>query len=130
MIDFNNKGFFKLKQNNEYAERVAALLLDGEEVVDAYVNLMPDLGYWNDWAAFMAGIQNPVTWGSRTIPGFASFVNNYYHGSDYNGTIGIEGAIKAGTVDPYDYTDILAEAGRKYYDEAMEVFYGVYGKAE
>lgn len=27
MIDFNNKGFFKLKQNNEYAERVAALLL-------------------------------------------------------------------------------------------------------
>ncbi|SDR77147.1 PH domain-containing protein [Pseudomonas trivialis] len=36
MIDFNNKGFFKLKQNNEYAERVSALLLDGEEVVDAY----------------------------------------------------------------------------------------------
>jgi hypothetical protein len=35
MIDFNNKGFFKLKQNNEYAERVASLLLDGEEVVDA-----------------------------------------------------------------------------------------------
>ena len=30
MIDFNNKGFFKLKQNNEYAERVSALLLDGE----------------------------------------------------------------------------------------------------
>ena len=36
MIDFSNKGFFKLKQNNEYAERVADLLLDGEEVVDAY----------------------------------------------------------------------------------------------
>ena len=36
MIDFNNKGFFKLKQNNEYAERVSALLLDDEEVVDAY----------------------------------------------------------------------------------------------
>ncbi|MPQ85041.1 PH domain-containing protein [Pseudomonas sp. MAFF 730085] len=36
MIDFNNKGFFKLKQNNEYAERVTALLLDGEEVIDAY----------------------------------------------------------------------------------------------
>ena len=28
MIDFNNKGFFKLKQNDEYAERVTALLLD------------------------------------------------------------------------------------------------------
>jgi hypothetical protein len=25
MIDFNNKGFFKLKQNEEYAERVSAL---------------------------------------------------------------------------------------------------------
>lgn len=36
MIDFNNKGFFKLKQNNEYAERVASLLLDDEQVVDAY----------------------------------------------------------------------------------------------
>jgi hypothetical protein len=36
MIDFNNKGFFKLKQNNEYAERVSSLLLEGEEVIDAY----------------------------------------------------------------------------------------------
>lgn len=36
MIDFNNKGFFKLKQNDEYAERVSALLLDGEEVIDSY----------------------------------------------------------------------------------------------
>ncbi|MCK9799897.1 PH domain-containing protein, partial [Pseudomonas sp. MAFF 302030] len=24
MIDFNNKGFFKLKQNHEYAERVSS----------------------------------------------------------------------------------------------------------
>jgi hypothetical protein len=36
MIDFNNKGFFKLKQNDEYAERVTALLLEGEQVIDAY----------------------------------------------------------------------------------------------
>jgi multiple sugar transport system substrate-binding protein len=105
-------------------------MITDEEVVDAYVALMPDLGYWNDWAAFMDGIQNPVTWGSRSIPGFASFVNNYYHGSDYNGTVGIEAAIAAGTVDPYDYTDKLAEAGRQYYDEAMAVFYGVYGQPE
>ena len=105
-------------------------MVTDEEVVEAYVNLMPDLGYWNDWAAFMEGIQNPVTWGSRSIPGFASFVNNYYHGSDYNGTVGIEAAIAAGTVDPYDYTDKLAEAGRQYYDEAMAVFFGVYGQPE
>jgi hypothetical protein len=39
MIDFNNKGFFKLKQNNEYAERVTALLLDGEQVIDAYKSM-------------------------------------------------------------------------------------------
>jgi len=36
MIDFNNKGFFKLKQNDEYAERVSALLLEGEQVIDSY----------------------------------------------------------------------------------------------
>lgn len=36
MIDFNNKGFFKLKQNNEYAERVSSLLLDDEQVIDSY----------------------------------------------------------------------------------------------
>jgi len=39
MIDFNNKGFFKLKQNNEYAERVRSLLLDDEQVVDAYKSM-------------------------------------------------------------------------------------------
>ncbi len=105
-------------------------MITDEEVVNAYIAIMPDLGYWNDWAAFMGGIQNPVTWGSRSIPGFASFVNNYYHGSDYNGTVGIENAIREGTVDPYDYTDKLAEAGRQYYDEAMAVFYGVYGQPE
>ena len=39
MIDFNNKGFFKLKQNHEYAERVTSLLLDDEQVVDAYKSM-------------------------------------------------------------------------------------------
>lgn len=39
VIDFNNKGFFKLKQNNEYAERVATLLLNDEQVVDAYKSM-------------------------------------------------------------------------------------------
>ncbi|KPY47726.1 Uncharacterized protein ALO56_02011 [Pseudomonas viridiflava] len=39
MIDFNNKGFFKLKQNDEYAERVKDLLLDGETVIDAYKSM-------------------------------------------------------------------------------------------
>ena len=36
MIDFDNKGFFKLKQDGKYAGTAAELLMDGEEVVDAY----------------------------------------------------------------------------------------------
>ncbi|NAS95809.1 cytoplasmic protein [Pseudomonas syringae pv. actinidifoliorum] len=39
MIDFNNKGFFKLKQNDEYADRVKDLLLDGEQVIDSYKSM-------------------------------------------------------------------------------------------
>lgn len=39
MIDFNNKGFFKLKQNSEYAERVSSLLLEGEKVIDSYKSM-------------------------------------------------------------------------------------------
>lgn len=47
MIDFNNKGFFKLKQNNEYAERVTALLLEGETVVDAYKSMRDGVVFTN-----------------------------------------------------------------------------------
>ena len=36
MIDFQNASFFKLKENNEYAGRVADLLLPGEDVVGAF----------------------------------------------------------------------------------------------
>lgn len=36
MIDFKNKGFFKLKQNLEYSEKVSELLLDGESIIDSY----------------------------------------------------------------------------------------------
>lgn len=36
MIDFNNKGFFKLKRNDEYAYMIADLLIDGEKVISAY----------------------------------------------------------------------------------------------
>lgn len=39
MIDFENKGFFKLKQNRDYAEKVSALLLDDEQIVDAYKSM-------------------------------------------------------------------------------------------
>lgn len=39
MIDFNNKGFFKLKQNSEYAEKITALLVDNEEIIDSYKSM-------------------------------------------------------------------------------------------
>ena len=39
MIDFNNKGFFKLKQNSEYAEKVTALLLVAEKIIDSYKSM-------------------------------------------------------------------------------------------
>ncbi|KQQ60734.1 MULTISPECIES: PH domain-containing protein [Pseudomonas] len=47
MIDFNNKGFFKLKQNAEYGERVTALLLDDEHVVDAYKSMRDGVVFTN-----------------------------------------------------------------------------------
>lgn len=39
MIDFNNKGFIKLKQNSEYAEKVTALLLENETIIDSYKSM-------------------------------------------------------------------------------------------
>jgi hypothetical protein len=37
MIDFKNKGLiFKLKQNSSYANMVAELMVDGEEIIDSY----------------------------------------------------------------------------------------------
>lgn len=39
MIDFNNKEIFKLKQNSDYAEKVEELLLDNEQVIDAYKSM-------------------------------------------------------------------------------------------
>jgi len=39
MIDFNNKAVFKLKQNADYAEKVSELLLDDEQIIDAYKSM-------------------------------------------------------------------------------------------
>ncbi|MDH2373924.1 PH domain-containing protein [Cobetia sp. 3AK] len=39
MIDFHNKGVFKLKPHAEYAEKVEALLCEGEEIVAAYKSM-------------------------------------------------------------------------------------------
>lgn len=47
MIDFNNKGFFKLKQNNDYADRVTELLLEGEEVIDSYKSMRDGVVFTN-----------------------------------------------------------------------------------
>ena len=47
MIDFNNKGFFKLKSNPEYAEKVNELLLHNEEIVDAYKSMRDGVVFTN-----------------------------------------------------------------------------------
>ena len=47
MIDFNNKGFFKLKQNDEYTERVSALLLDSEKIIGAYKSMRDGVVFTN-----------------------------------------------------------------------------------
>ena len=36
MIDFDNKAVFKLKQDDDFAEKVQELLLDDESIVDAF----------------------------------------------------------------------------------------------
>ncbi|RMQ50294.1 hypothetical protein ALQ04_04010 [Pseudomonas cichorii] len=47
MIDFSNKGFFKLKQNSEYAERVTELLLEGEQIIDSYKSMRDGVVFTN-----------------------------------------------------------------------------------
>ncbi len=47
MIDFNNKGFFKLKQNTDYAEKVAELLLEDEVIVDSYKSMRDGVVFTN-----------------------------------------------------------------------------------
>ncbi len=103
-------------------------MIQDEELNAALAPLFPDLGYWNDWETFLNNIKNPVTWGARTIPGFNAFLANYYQNADFNGVVGIEGAVSAGAVDPWDYVDLLAEQGRYYYDQAMTAFYEIYGQ--
>ena len=47
MIDFNNKDFFKLKQDIDYAEKVTELLLEGEEVIDAFKTMRDGVVFTN-----------------------------------------------------------------------------------
>ncbi|MCL1114400.1 MULTISPECIES: PH domain-containing protein [Shewanella] len=47
MIDFNNKGFFKLKQNTDFAEKVTDLLLDDEHIVDSYKTMRDGVVFTN-----------------------------------------------------------------------------------
>jgi len=47
MIDFDNKGFLKLKQNADYAAKVTEFLLADEEVIDAYKSLRDGVVFTN-----------------------------------------------------------------------------------
>ena len=107
-------------------------MIQDDEVNAALAPLFPTeekLGYSIDWEGYLANINNPVTFGGRTIPGFNNFLV-YYFDADFNGVIGIEAAIDQGAADPFDYVDELNAQGRKAYDQVMDVFYTVYGTAE
>lgn len=107
-----------------------------EEVWDAYWALYQtnDAEYWADknvdWDTLEKQLQRPVPLGGVAIPGFNTFLAEVYSGSDYNGTVGIEAAVFGGVADPYDYTEMLNQKGREYYDNIMKVLYDVYGTAE
>ena len=47
MIDFNNKGFFKLKQDDNFAEKARALLVEGEQVVYSYKSMRDGVVFTN-----------------------------------------------------------------------------------
>ena len=47
MIDFDNKTVFKLKQNPDYAEKVSALLLPDENIIDSYSSMRDGVVFTN-----------------------------------------------------------------------------------
>ncbi|SFU02231.1 PH domain-containing protein [Pseudovibrio denitrificans] len=47
MIDFKNKGFFKLKQADDYAERVVDLLVDGEQIIASFKSMRDGVVFTN-----------------------------------------------------------------------------------
>ncbi len=47
MIDFDNKSIFKLKRNADYAEKVTELLVDDEEVIDAFKSMRDGVIFTN-----------------------------------------------------------------------------------
>lgn len=47
MIDFENKSVFKLKANDDYADKVAELLIDGESVLCAFKSMRDGVVFTN-----------------------------------------------------------------------------------
>ncbi len=47
MLDFQNKGTFKLKLDESYAEKVDGLLIEGEEVIESYKSLRDGVVFTN-----------------------------------------------------------------------------------
>ncbi|MDB3950178.1 PH domain-containing protein [Gammaproteobacteria bacterium] len=46
-IDFKNKGYLKLKQNDDYAEKVFHILVDGETIIDSYKSMRDGVVFTN-----------------------------------------------------------------------------------
>jgi hypothetical protein len=46
-IDFKNKGYLKLKQNDDYASKVSHILVDGETIIDSYKSMRDGVVFTN-----------------------------------------------------------------------------------
>lgn len=100
-------------------------LINDDELWAAYAKLYPDDPAY---AAFFKLANEPVPLGGDGIPGFAAFLADVYNGSDFNGVIGIEGAVMQGVIDANDVAADFNKKGREYYDLAMDEFYAIYGE--
>lgn len=119
-----------LKDNNgkpiySYAEFLP--ITNNEEVWTQFRTLFDENDYWD---GFFANCRNPISFSHQVVPGYNAFNNDVIWNGDYNGVIGLLFAVESGVANPYDYVDMLNEKGMEYYNNAMEIFYANYGRAE
>lgn len=103
-------------------------MINEPELNQMVADLFPDMGYWNDWEAFIASGSNYVTDVSRFVVGWPEFFGGIYSNGDYNGQAHVEAGLWLYTIEPGDYVDGLNEAFLTYREEALKNFYKIYGE--
>jgi multiple sugar transport system substrate-binding protein len=100
-------------------------LINDEEVWTAYRKLYPDDPAYD---AFFKNSREPVPLGGQGILGFEEWLGEVYNGGDYNGVVGIEGAVFEGAMNANDAAADLNAKGHAYYEQAVNTFYTIYGQ--